>query len=236
MTHRAAPLTLTLALTVALGCGLEDPSDAPCPAPGTVLPVSDPTALLDDPMALSNGFEVPRIELEIDDDGRFTLEVPDDAIYATCAAFRCQPRFDRGTPPTVESELLAPQLEIANFGECVVAYQHFVSSPVRFSLDELSLVPPTPPCDAPGVPTAAVETARSAAPWLGCWVYDPTSIVQATTLETIPGPGLGLAEACNSAPPEAVGCVRDDGVGVGVCVTGRCEPWCSASACPSGAG
>ncbi|MCH9684941.1 MAG: hypothetical protein K0V04_26125 [Deltaproteobacteria bacterium] len=213
---------------------------APCATPAVVQWVA-PAAPVGDADVLSSGFEVPSIELEARQDGSFSIEIADEAIYVTCAAFRCRPQLGTRERAPIDQELFASPTEITNFDTCVVAYDHFVSEHPRVSRDQLRQLPRAPICDDASLDDAQVDLARASARWLGCWVYGQTGIIEASNLLPVPGSSLGptLATDCidqgapaRTPPGGWAGCVLPDG-GVGMCVDDTCQRWCDHEGCPT---
>ncbi len=219
MARTSPPLIVMLAVTL--------PSLTGCRAS----PDSGPCESRADPSALSDGFQVPRIPLKHRDDGTFALDPMDSIVYATCASFRCPPCFSQPGESPVEAELRAPRREIANFDACVVGYVHLVAEQPQFSLDELQEVPDDATCEHPELTTGQLDGPRNTAQWLGCWIYGPTGIIEATELLTL---SPDLVDDCSAIPTReppdgGTACRLADEQGVGVCIDGACEAVCSGT-------
>lgn len=202
---------------------------SPCEEPGGIELVAPVPDLETPSSVLSDGFGVPRVALLNLGGGTHRLEASAND-YVTCAAFRSPPHIEEIDVDRRDDALFEPRRVIADFDACVVAYRSFQMDEPMFGLDELDIVPEAVACEDPSLDPATIDAARRTALWLGCWVYDSTGIIEASELVPISGPtgGPALTPDCT----DGLGCLRDDGDGVGVCSAGSCVPWCSHAACP----
>jgi len=200
-------------------------------------------------LALRDGFLVPEFDLTLDETGQptFVWTPPARAELVSCAVFRCPPIF-AGSGETTADGLRALQT-IYNFASCALIHRVVRADKGSFVLarqgDEYPCGDREPVCEPSTTSSAPALWTKLTA---GCWAYDFSRVVEASTLISLrPDQVAGLTDpapscdgpdqvsnqkmqvpeaGCDGSGRRGKECYAESTASFGTCLDGECRPRC----------